>query len=781
MASANSSQASISSELLSWITHEHAELVNHIELCSGTPSKSRLISRPWLEDQFSKGDIFGLMTAPITSGSDEERILRPSWLQQMAYFGPCETKLENLRQVSLNQLKVNRPVLESMIVIRTFTDPNFDRYLCAAVEDIKGVVDCIVLQNRDISLTPEEILPKGIVFAVKEPFYFTFPGGQHGILVEHPSNLFELDISDNLYPARWRREVIAQYPNGARQLQAEGNRAFVEKKFADAIRLWEIAISLCTPNEKSWERTILRNLALANLSLGRFQQALVDARAALPDTDAMEDEFDEKEKTLHSSAMFRAGLALYGLRQFRAALARFEQALSLNPQTPLFSRGRDRASQRIRERDEAAYDFEAISASITPGNPHADVADFFRNIKSVEIDPNCGYGLRATKHIAMGDIVMCEKAFVASFEGKDSAAPFATWLGRTAITNRLGAHLPNYRPDILDLGNGSPAMWSGQLVDGRPAIDCFAAHRAVYNCAYTMDALHSRDTHFDFEKWDKQRLKHSGLWRMISMMNHACDANSVRSYLGDFMIIRAAKNIKEGDEITMAYNNSRVVHADAMKLQADLESKYAFRCQCAVCKADEQCPRDLLTTRSDIYAKFYADFKLYLASSSSMPSPQTGVFTPPPGASLSPNHHHPELGRFEKYHHFMKKTYPEEVYGNLRPELCLVDFACAKVCNDEIKTRPNVLLKWALRCLRDSGLRLAIDEAQEKLTWDTMAGAVPMEFNVEAALYVCMAYKRLGKRTLAQRFRELAELLWVIYTGTPIGFKDKFHDPDIWI
>ncbi|KAK8062224.1 hypothetical protein PG997_014321 [Apiospora hydei] len=679
-----------------------------------------------------------------------------------------------------------------MVVVRTFTDPNFDKYLCAAVEDIRGVVDCIILQNRDITLTPEENLPKGAVFAVKEPFYVTFPGGQHGILVEHPSNLIELDISDDIYPARWRRELLAQYPNGARQIQAEGSRACREKKFAEAIRLWEMAVSLCTPAEKSMERGMIRNLALANLSLGRFQQAIADARAALPDTNATDEEFDERQKVLDSKAMFRAGMAWYGLRRFAAAIRWLDEALLLDPEAANISRGRDLALQRLRERDEGAYDFEGISASITLDKPHADVADFLDNAICVKIDSNRGYGLVATKDIPMGDIVLCEKAFVASFEGKESAAPFCdlawpnannepTW-GTLAQLPAMFMHkcLHNSASqgtrEILDLGDGKPSIWSGELVDGRPAIDCFAVHRAVHTSAYTMDALHSRDAHFDIENWGTQRLKHSGLWRYISIINHACDANSVRSYMGDFMIVRAAKDIKEGDEITLAYNNSRVVHGDAMKLQAELEAKYAFRCQCTVCKADEQCPRQLLNTRRDIYAEFYYEFKLYLTSSG-MSSPLSGVFTPPGASSLN---HHPELGKFEQYHHLMKETYPKDVYGDIRPDLCPVDFACAKVCNDEIKTRPNVLLKWALRCLRDSGLRLVIDEAQERLSWDIAAGAVPMEFNVEAVLYACMAYNRLGQRKLAKQFRKLAKLLWRIYTGTPIGFKDKFQDPEIW-
>ena len=139
------------------------------------------------------------------------------------------------------------------------------------------------------------------------------------------------------------------------------------------------------------------------------------------------------------------------------------------------------------------------------------------------------------------------------------------------------------------------------------------------------------------------------------------------------------------------------------------------------------------------------------------------------------------MAKFEKHREVIETTYPQAVYGDSIPraELSPIAFCCAKVCHDQITGRPDLLLKWALLCLRDSGLKLSIDETQDKLTWDA-AAAVRVDHSVEAALYGCIAYDRLNKRMLAKQFRELAQLYWVIYTGASVGFKERFPYDDVW-
>ncbi|KAK7934654.1 SET domain-containing protein [Apiospora marii] len=607
------------------------------------------------------------------------------------------------------------------------------------IEDTRGGVDCIILQCRNHSLTAEEILPEGIVLAVKEPYYLSFPGGQHGIQVDHPSDLIELDISSDLYPTEWKDEVLAQYPKGPSQLKSEGNKAVGKKEFMRAARLYTMAASLCTLAEDALKRDILRNRAVTNLSLGRFQQALSDAIASI---DPSTEDMDDHHALLQYKAQCRAGWALYGLGRFEEAARHFADAskLPITQSTEAAFGGLQRAMKRVKEEKTGIYDFQTILNLIRPSEPRTDTASFLRNTEVVDFGQARGRGLIAARDIPMGELVMCEKAFVASFHHDRSSDAFldANWpnIYKEPNTGTL-ARLPmmlmhkmlranSVDEPVFQLHSGPRKIRSGNLVDGKPVVDSLAIHSAVQFNVFLTTALCSSEMQSNFfgevPRHNLGRLmdmmlndsEHCGIYPHASMINHACDPNSVHTSIGDLNIIRAAKNIKKGDEITIVYEHR--VDDDPRKLQEKLSLNYDFRCQC-----------------------------------------------------------------FEKHRQVIEETFPRTVYSDSVPraDLCPIAVCCAKVCHDHIKGHPELMLKWALLGLRDSGYVLAIDETHEKLTWDS-APSVQTEYLVDAALYACIAYHRLNKPVLAKRFRELAQLLWKIYTGTPVGFREKFHHADIW-
>ena len=76
-----------------------------------------------------------------------------------------------------------------------------------------------------------------------------------------------------------------------------------------------------------------------------------------------------------------------------------------------------------------------------------------------------------------------------------------------------------------------------------------------------------------------------GLWINASHVNHSCIQNVAHSYIGDMMILRAAKNIPKGTEITMAH---RKPHADPKIRQAEYQKLFGFRCTCNLCTAEAQ-------------------------------------------------------------------------------------------------------------------------------------------------------------------------------------------------
>ena len=74
----------------------------------------------------------------------------------------------------------------------------------------------------------------------------------------------------------------------------------------------------------------------------------------------------------------------------------------------------------------------------------------------------------------------------------------------------------------------------------------------------------------------------SGLYNLASFGNHSCLHSARRANFGDFLVVRAARPIKKGEEITLEYTDGSAPLKTREKL-----SNWGFTCCCKLCKADE--------------------------------------------------------------------------------------------------------------------------------------------------------------------------------------------------
>ena len=100
----------------------------------------------------------------------------------------------------------------------------------------------------------------------------------------------------------------------------------------------------------------------------------------------------------------------------------------------------------------------------------------------------------------------------------------------------------------------------------------------------------------------------SGIWIMPSYINHSCWPNSVRSFLGDLLIVCAARDIHEGEEISMAYLDNE---SCLQKRQKELYSGWGFNCECTLCGIETAESREVQDRRQGLMEKA-SRFKIYL-------------------------------------------------------------------------------------------------------------------------------------------------------------------------
>ena len=82
-----------------------------------------------------------------------------------------------------------------------------------------------------------------------------------------------------------------------------------------------------------------------------------------------------------------------------------------------------------------------------------------------------------------------------------------------------------------------------------------------------------------------QQYHSCGLWPNASFINHSCDSNARRSFIGDMLIVRATRDIAPDTEITFWYK-SPLINADPWQRTRLLQG--GVFCQCAICQDIEE-------------------------------------------------------------------------------------------------------------------------------------------------------------------------------------------------
>ncbi|KAJ1138364.1 hypothetical protein NDU88_004751 [Pleurodeles waltl] len=76
-----------------------------------------------------------------------------------------------------------------------------------------------------------------------------------------------------------------------------------------------------------------------------------------------------------------------------------------------------------------------------------------------------------------------------------------------------------------------------------------------------------------------------GLYPSMSLVNHSCDPNCVTLFMGRHVHLRAIKNIKAGDELTIQYTETM---RPTEERQRELMRIYCFECDCHRCQTRDK-------------------------------------------------------------------------------------------------------------------------------------------------------------------------------------------------
>lgn len=684
-------------------------------------------------------------------------------------FPPSRTPLAELQPILLSDLRLETHHKGKILFVRTFGYPTRTVSCSNAIEDVQGNVDRVGVYNESRRLSPHEILPHNSVFAIKEPLYKVTHEGSSVIRVDHPSDLIRLPPGHPLIPAKFTSDITSAAAGGissttsdtASDHKQRGNTLYANGNHLAAFSAYTAGLVNC--QDAVLRSDLLRNRSLMSLMLHRYEPAIVDATASVLSPEAMP---DEHERNLRNAKAFgRAGLAHYALRNYHDAEVALEEALTLDPINQVFTRELSKAKQRLQELDSDTMDVSVLVESLRPRRVRLDHADFTKNVK-IDHAGQRGRGLFATRALRTGDLIMCEKAFEMVLDRENASVVIMVCnadTGRSStgthvdllhsIITRL-RHNPIEAVKVLQLHAGSAytPQTNVDIVDGQAIVDTWQVRAIMdhnaFNCdirqAHSKASLHAPDPAFGS----------SGLWVLSSFVNHACVSNAARTYIGDFMILRASCDIACGEEITLSYFNCFENYREDL---AELQRHWGIRCHCKVCVVEQVVPRDLLQER----ARLMTLIRELMATC---------------GEPIGMQADEDDIQHAISLYRLLERTYPPAIYER-RPRIELAYLSMWLCSTQLVQSVPGTgmtvavatrSVKWARQTLRDSGF--VIEDVGNTVRISNREQAFVSSPSVDGAGFAAKAYEKLGKPAAARVFLEFARLNHRILHGDLIDF-----------
>ncbi|KAI7541229.1 hypothetical protein KC331_g8702 [Hortaea werneckii] len=554
--------------------------------------------RQWLRNTgaFEALASVGEMSREDLSSLVDSTDKQPDTGQQSFYsmpkaYAPSTTPAAELIPMALSDLRPKTRHTGRVLVVRTIGQPKSNGGVESDVEDEFGSAAQLAIYNTDRLLRADELLPTDAVFAVKEPYCEVTADGAC-LRVDHPSDLVRVYPGDILMP-KGLHGGPSDLSKTPEDWKREGNAAYRAKGYPAAEEAYGQGLMKCSENDDKVRCDLFRNRALVNMSLKRYDRALKDAKHSIICQDEkLYQSAEDPRKASDAKAWYRAGRAAYELGFWIDARKYFERARALSEKAEREDAERqlERTSTRIAEFDTAAYNYEAMSKSASNLRNRLDHAS---HIKHVEKDDagDCGRGLFARKDFEPGDLILCEKAFSTAHSSEEgsktvafynpNARSIATGTQTSLLYNTVQKLMHNSSEanrffDLYD-GGYSPQC-KAQMVDGVAAVDIFQTQAIIERNSFGFNSRISENLlENEVEKHQAAGNPSTGIWITASFMNHACDGNAARAFLGDTMLTQREKRtalVKKAEEMLSQHETDLIGLTDALVV-AEFEKLYS--------------------------------------------------------------------------------------------------------------------------------------------------------------------------------------------------------------
>eukprot|EP00834_Sanchytrium_tribonematis_P004672 NODE_243_length_11887_cov_0.520699.p2 type:complete len:457 gc:universal NODE_243_length_11887_cov_0.520699:5637-4267(-) len=209
--------------------------------------------------------------------------------------------------------------------------------------------------------------------------------------------------------------------------------------------------------------------------------------------------------------------------------------------------------QRKRERDFGEYQFESMFKE-AQDQFTVNVSDYVRNVEIVETMDQ-GRGLCAAQDYKCGDLILVNKA-IAYAQDSDNQSGVSQL--KSKVYEMANDPFKKSQIQQLYICNEPTETLTKSIISD--LVDCNA---------FTLGPYHP---------------EYHAIFSTASLLNHSCLPNCFNYFIGDIMVIRALRDIKMGESLTLKYI---LTHKPLINRQNDT-AHYQFICLCDLCEFDHQ-------------------------------------------------------------------------------------------------------------------------------------------------------------------------------------------------
>lgn len=151
-------------------------------------------------------------------------------------YPPCLSPFCDTKKVMIRDLLLETHHKGNYLLLRSVTPLAITSSIITIVEDEKNdvILLSIYYQEEHTERASEGVLPEGTILIVKEPYLKLMADGNHGIRIDHLSDVIYLPMFDKRVSDGWRSR-IAELNVSASDWKTKGNHHFKKSKYSAAI------------------------------------------------------------------------------------------------------------------------------------------------------------------------------------------------------------------------------------------------------------------------------------------------------------------------------------------------------------------------------------------------------------------------------------------------------------------------------------------------------------------------------------------------------------------